>query len=126
MKFLLDANMPRSALQAFVAAGHDAAHVRDLDLGDAPDDAIDQFAHDHTMVLVTRDTDFCDIRTYPPEHSPGRLVLRVPDTSRASDIAALVHRFLLDSVIVAHLPGHLAILDLNRVRFRPALNIYEA
>ncbi len=121
MKFLLDANMPRSALHAFVDAGHEASHVRELGLGDASDGEIDQFALTRSLVLVTRDTDFCDIRAYPPANSPGRLVLRVPDTSVASDIATLVRRFLLDPNMAEQLPGHLAILDTTRVRFRPPL-----
>ena len=35
MKFLLDANMPRSALAALRGFGHSADHVRDIGLGDA-------------------------------------------------------------------------------------------
>lgn len=123
MRFLLDANMPRSALHAIVQAGHEALHVRDIGLGDASDNEIDQFALTQSWVLVTRDTDFCDIRAYPPENSAGRLVLRVQDTSVATDIADLVRRFLLNPYLVAQLPGHLAILDNNRVRFRPALDV---
>lgn len=121
MNFLLDANMPRSALSALANAGHDALHVRDIGLGDASDEEIDRFAQAKSRVLVTRDTDFCDIRNYPPETSPGRLILRVPDTSTASDIASVICRFLLKSDLVNQLPGHLAILDGNRARFRPAL-----
>ncbi|MES1943064.1 hypothetical protein PC39_03037 [Salinisphaera sp. PC39] len=125
MKFLLDANMPRSALHALVDAGYEVSHVRDLGLGDAPDAEIDQFALTQSWVLVTRDTDFCDVRTYPPESSPGRLVLRLPDTTVASDIADLVRRFLLKPDLVEQLPGHLAILDNKRIRFRPALTTHD-
>ncbi|MDD5321511.1 MAG: DUF5615 family PIN-like protein [Methylococcales bacterium] len=121
MDFLLDANMPRSALRALTEAGHQAWHVRDIGLGDATDERIDRHAQAQGWILVTRDLDFCDIRNYPPEHTSGRLVLRVDDTSTAEDIAQLLQRFLLLPELVGQIPCHLAILDSNRVRFRPAL-----
>ena len=39
----------------------------------------------------------------------------------ANEIAQLLKRFLMLPELVAHIPGHLVILDSNRVRFRPAL-----
>ena len=121
MDFLLDANMPRSALGALTDAGHQAWHVRDIGLGDATDERIDRHAQAQGWILVTRDLDFCDIRNYPPEHTSGRLVLRVDDTSTAEDIAQLLQRFLILPELVGQIPGHLIILDSNQVRFRPAL-----
>jgi len=94
MRFLLDANMPRAALRVLVAAGHSPAHVRDLDMGAATDAVFDQYAQASGHILVTRDLDFADTRAYPPEPSAGRLVLRVPDNSRADEIAELLSRFL--------------------------------
>lgn len=126
MNFLLDANMPRSALRAFIDAGHQAWHVRDIGLGDAPDERIDRYARRQSWILVTRDLDFSDTRNYPPENSPGRLVLRVADTSTAAEIAQLLQRFLLMPELVNQIPAHLAILDANRVRFRPALPSRES
>ena len=35
MRFLFDANMPRSALQVLIQANYIATHVRDQGLGDA-------------------------------------------------------------------------------------------
>lgn len=125
MNFLLDANMPRSALRALTDAGHQAWHVRDIGLGDATDQRIDQTAREQGWILVTRDLDFADTRRYPPESSPGRLVLRCEDTSTAADIVQLLQRLLLMPELVAELPGHLAILDRHRVRFRPAVDLHE-
>jgi predicted nuclease of predicted toxin-antitoxin system len=122
MDFLLDANMPRSALRVLADANHRAWHVRDIGLGDATDECIDRHAQAQGWILVTRDLDFCDIRNYPPEQTPGRLVLRVDDTSTAEEIAQLLQRFLILPELVGRIPGHLAILDPKRVRFRPALN----
>jgi hypothetical protein len=44
MRFLLDANMPRSALALLVQHGHEAEHVKDIGLGDAPDSEIQRGA----------------------------------------------------------------------------------
>ncbi|MFB1512853.1 MAG: DUF5615 family PIN-like protein [Thiocapsa sp. C3-sup] len=121
MRFLLDANMPRSALRALIAAGHSAAHVRDLEMGRASDDLIDRHAQATGAILVTRDLDFADTRAYPPETAPGRLVLRVADNDTAEAIADLLKRFLTLKDLVARIPGHLVVLERGRVRFRPAL-----
>jgi predicted nuclease of predicted toxin-antitoxin system len=126
MRFLLDANMPRTALQVLIAAGHSATHVRDLGLGAATDAVIDRYAQASGEILVTRDLDFSDTRAYPPEPSAGRLVLRVPDNSRADEIADLLSRFLAASELIPKIPGHLVVLDQNRVRFRPALVDHES
>lgn len=121
MNFLLDANMPRAALRVLREAGHLAQHVRDMGLGNATDEAIDQLAQAEGWILITRDLDFADTRNYPPESSSGRLVLRVDDTSTARDISQLLERFLTQQDLVRQIPGHLVILDSLRVRFRPAL-----
>lgn len=121
MRFLLDANMPRSALSVLIAAGHSATHVRDLGMGRATDDMIDRHAQAIGAILVTRDLDFADTRAYPPEAAPGRLVLRVADHDTAESIAFLLERFLAVPDLVARIPGHLVVLERDRVRFRPAL-----
>ncbi|MEO8502136.1 MAG: DUF5615 family PIN-like protein [Vicinamibacteria bacterium] len=119
MKFLLDANMPRSVIAVCKARGHDAIHVADEGMGSAPDDEIAAFARSGGRVLLTRDLDFSDIRTYPPQNTPGIVVLRVPDTAVAGEIARLVDSFLAQKPLVEATPGRLAILEPDRVRFRP-------
>jgi len=114
--------MPRAALGAAAARGHQAEHVRDINLGDATDDEIAEHAHVTGAVLVTRDLDFADIRRVLPADCQGVLVLRVPDNSTAHQIAEVLDRFLGSDALVAQLPGRLAILELSRVRFRPGLS----
>lgn len=122
MKFLLDANMPRSTLGVIKAHGFQAEHVKDIGMGDAVDEDIAAYAHREHAVLTTRDLDFADIRSYPPGPSPGYLVLRVPDNWIASRIATLMEDFLAMDDLVLQIPGHLVILDPHQVRFRPALD----
>jgi hypothetical protein len=49
------------------------------------------------------------------------LVLRVPDETTVAQIAEILDRFLASSELVEQLPGHLVILERDRVRFRPPL-----
>jgi predicted nuclease of predicted toxin-antitoxin system len=84
MHFLLDANMPRRAIDAVRAAGHECTHVRDTTLGNAPDELIAAHALQHGLTLVTRDFDFADTRAYPPETYSGIVVLIVPKPPEGS------------------------------------------
>ena len=121
MRFLVDANLPRSSLSVLQAFGHSAEHVRDLGLGGAPDAQIAARARDTSAALLTRDLDFSDIRAYPPTAYPGLIILRLPDDAVAQQILNLLERFLRKSALVENVPGHLVILESDRVRFRPAL-----
>jgi predicted nuclease of predicted toxin-antitoxin system len=87
----------------------------------APDEAIAAHARETQAALVSRDTDFADIRRYPPEQYPGIVVLRLPDDAIASEIVNVLERFVSDSRFIEHLSGRLAIVEPNRVRFRPPL-----
>ena len=83
MRFLLDANMPRSAAGAVLGLGHEAVDVRDVGLGGADDLEIALYAKEHKLALVTRDFDFSDVRNYPPAEYPGIIVLQLPDDALA-------------------------------------------
>lgn len=121
MRFLLDANLPRAAVAIVEKFGHIAEFVRDTGLGTAPDEVIAERARSTQAALITRDLDFADVRRYPPSDYHGIVVLRLPDDAVATDIAAVLERFLAESRFLAQLPARLAIVDEARVRFRPTL-----
>jgi predicted nuclease of predicted toxin-antitoxin system len=120
MRFLLDANMPRSAAELIARYGHEAVDIRDVAPGGVDDSVVASYARTHGLVLVTRDFDFADIRNYPPVDYPGILVLELPDDAIAAVILKVLESFLGQSELVARLPGRLAVVELWRVRFRPA------
>ena len=69
------------------AAGHDALSVFDQFLAGRPDGRIALVCKQEDRALITLDTDFSDIRTYPPADYPGLLVSRltrqsVPEVTR--------------------------------------------
>jgi predicted nuclease of predicted toxin-antitoxin system len=90
MRFLVDANLPRSTLTAFARAGHQADHVNDVGLKGAPDELIARRAREVQAAIVTRDLDFADIRRYPPAHYDGIVVMRLPDDTIAIDIVRIL------------------------------------
>jgi predicted nuclease of predicted toxin-antitoxin system len=118
---LVDANLPRSCLPLLRDSGHTAEHARDIGLGGAPDSQIAAHARATGAVLLTRDLDFADIRSYPPSDYPGLVVLRLPDDAVAQQILKVLERFLKKSELVSRVGGHLVILEADRVRFRPPL-----
>jgi len=121
MRFLIDANLPRSVIAAVQRVGHEVEFARDIGLGAAPDDQIAAYAHENMAAILTRDLDFADIRRYPPEKYHGIVVLRLSDAAVAQEIVSVVERFMLEPAFIRALARRLAIVDADRVRFRPPL-----
>ena len=122
MRFLLDANMPRSAVGAVQRLGQEAVDVRDVGLGGADDPQIAAYAKTHKLALVTRDFDFSDVRNYPPAEYAGIIVLELPDDAVAAIAVTVMESFLSQTHLLSQLAGRLAIVESWRVRFRPALS----
>ena len=119
MRFLMDANLPRSAAALLRQMGHDAVDVRDIGMRSATDDVIAAHARRNQQALVTRDFDFADIRNYPPSDHAGIVVLRLPDDATAEQVVKLLGTFVSREDWLARLTGRLAIVESWRVRFRP-------
>ncbi|MGI8967121.1 MAG: DUF5615 family PIN-like protein [Limisphaerales bacterium] len=120
MKFLLDANMPRSSAELLRKYGHDAKDVRNVLTAGADDDAVAAYTKNHHLALITRDFDFADIRNYPPKDYFGLVVLELPNDATAVQVNSTLDSFLRNANLLARLPGRLAIVESWRVRFRPA------
>jgi predicted nuclease of predicted toxin-antitoxin system len=121
MRFLLDANMPRSVAGAVQRLGHEAVDVRDIGLGGAEDQQVAAYAKQHDLALITRDFDFSDVRNYPPAEFAGIIVLELPDDAVAATVVKVMESFLSQPQLLSQLKGRLAIVESWRVRFRPTL-----
>lgn len=119
MRFLIDANLPRSTARLLVQFGHEALDVRDILPGGASDAEVARFARAHGLVLLTRDFDFADLRNYPPADYGGLVVFDLPDDAVASVVLKALESLLAQAELVNRLPGRLAIVELGRVRLRP-------
>jgi predicted nuclease of predicted toxin-antitoxin system len=118
MRFLIDADLPRSAAEVIRRHGHQVIDVRDIALGAAKDSEIADHARREGLCLITGDFDFSDVRNYPPTSYPGIVVLQLPRNATARFITELLDRFLAQEETVKQLPGRLAIVEPGRIRIR--------
>jgi predicted nuclease of predicted toxin-antitoxin system len=95
MNLKLDENVDARLAARLRDAGHDALTVREQDLHGTDDIDLYQLCISENRMLVTLDLDFSNILRYPPENTPGLIVLRGPD-----DLFATV-RILMETLIEA-------------------------
>jgi predicted nuclease of predicted toxin-antitoxin system len=120
MRFLIDADLPRSAGDIARRYGYEAVDVRDIGLRTAKDPKIAQYAQTDGLCLISGDYGFADIRSYPPDQYAGIVVLYVPSTATATYINALLESFFAQEQLLPKLPGKLAIVEPGRIRLRGA------
>ena len=77
VRFLIDADLPRSTKTLVEKFGHEALDVRDIGMGSAKDPVIASYAKNHQACLLTGDFGFADIRNYPPETYYGSKFLAI-------------------------------------------------
>jgi predicted nuclease of predicted toxin-antitoxin system len=116
LKFKTDENVPAEAAELLRSAGFDALSVLEQVLGGAKDSRISEVCREEARVLVTLDTDFADVRAYPPRERPGIIVLRLKRQDTLAVLNALsraMRAFPFESV-----EGKLWIVEEDRVRIR--------
>jgi predicted nuclease of predicted toxin-antitoxin system len=116
MKFKIDQNLPIEAADLLVSAGHDAMTVYQQSLGGAPDERIVDVCNSEGRILVTADLDLSDIRQYPPTHTPGYMVLRLPRQSKQALLDLLTKA--LPMLATHPITGRLWIVESERIRIR--------
>ena len=62
MRFLLDANVAPALQRALYAAGYDVAHATSFLPANANDPEVDALANRLNAVLITKDSDFLDLK----------------------------------------------------------------
>ena len=80
----IDENLPAEVAEAFLEAGHDARTVPQQGLGGFLDPIVMRHCRAEGRCLVTLDTDFGNVRAYPPALLPGVIVLRPRRQDRAA------------------------------------------
>ncbi|MCL6540234.1 MAG: DUF5615 family PIN-like protein [Roseiflexus sp.] len=116
MMFKIDENLPVEAANVLQQAGYDAMTVFDQHLEGSFDADIASVCQKEGRVLITLDTDFADIRAYPPPQFPGLIVLRLQRQDKRHVLEVIEHLIpLLSSEPLEHL---LWIVEETRVRIR--------
>ena len=116
MRFKIDENLPIEVAQLLREEGHQASTVLEQGLGGKDDPDIAAICQREELVLVTLDTDFSDIRSYPPEHFSGLIVLRLRQQDK-THVLELIPR-LIPMFSAEPLAGRLWIVEEERVRIR--------
>jgi predicted nuclease of predicted toxin-antitoxin system len=119
LKFLMDADMPRSSAQVIRNMGFDVEDVRDIGMRAAKDREIIDYALINERIIVTRDTDFGEVLRYPKH--PGAIILRLPYTFRAVEINRRLEEFF-KSVREDDIRETITIVELSRYRRRSLRN----
>lgn len=118
MRFLIDADLPRSIADVIRRHGHQALDVRDVGPSLALDADIAAYARAECYCIVTGDLGFADIRIYPPAIYAGIVVLSLPRNASSAYINSLLDGVLAQVNLLAQLPGRLAMVEAGRVRLR--------
>lgn len=116
MKFLLDENISPKTANFLKELGHDAIHLRDINLKGASDDEVIKYARQYELALITIDRDFGNILDYPPGSHPG--IIRLKLQYMPSKIVNFVLKTFLEEVKPQDIYGNLAIVEENRYRLR--------
>jgi predicted nuclease of predicted toxin-antitoxin system len=117
MKFLIDNALSPQIAIGLVEAGHDAIHVRDLDMGTSPDIDIFNLAIAQQRTIISADTDFGTLLALRSERFPSVILFRrgishIPQTQLSI--------LLLNLANITELleQGSIIIFDKNRIRTR--------
>ena len=64
MKFLVDADLPKSTARIIAEAGFEAKDVRNIGLGQSEDTEIVNYAQEKRCIIITRDLGFGEMFLY--------------------------------------------------------------
>ncbi len=119
MKLLIDENLSPRVARLLREAGHDAAHVIELGLGNTDDPLILTAAADDARTIVTADTDFGALLAARGTSSPSVVMLRSSDHLTPDEQAQLIATVLArvgddleDGAIASVTPGRIRLRTL--------------
>jgi len=116
MKFKIDENLPVEIAKILADEGHNAVTVGDQGLSGAKDSVLIEMCRGEDRVLITLDTDFSNIRAYPPEELAGIIVLKVKSQAKKHVVKVLLN--IIPLFTRESLNQRLWIVEETRVRIR--------
>lgn len=116
LKFLLDANLPRTLNNFLKNQGYNVKDIRDFLAPDTPDEDISKIAQQEGRILLTRDLDFANILLYPPSQYPGIIVLKTKGLKTEAMKAILTS--LIETMKPQEFKHSLIILEPHKVRIK--------
>ncbi len=116
IKFKIDENLPVEVADSLRQVGYDAATVYEQNLVGEADENIATVCQLEKRAIVTLDTDFADIRAYPPKEYLGIIVMRLKRQDKPY-VLDIVNRWL-KALSEETLEGHWWIVDERQIRIR--------
>lgn len=116
MKFKVDENLPAEIAELLIRSGHDAKTVNEEQLKGIDDPNLIKICKRENRAIITMDTDFSDINTYPPEDYDGIIVLRLGSQSKNHVLKIFKHLIL--TINIEPLEKHLWIVEDSFIRIR--------
>jgi len=116
MQFKIDENLPIEISEVLINAGYNAKTVNEQQLQGVKDPLLINVCKSESRILVTLDTDFSDIRAYPPQEFSGIIVLRVG--SQAKQHVLKVFQRIISLIQQEPVNQHLWIVEETKVRIR--------
>lgn len=118
MQFKTDENLPTEVAELLTVAGYDTKTVNDQGLQGIKDNILVAKCTEENRILITLDTDFSNIKAYPPEEFHGIIVLRVSSYSK-KHILSVIQR-AMKSFRKEPIERNLRIIEETRIRIRSA------
>jgi predicted nuclease of predicted toxin-antitoxin system len=116
MRFKTDENLPEEVAEALRDAGWNALSVGQQRLSGRDDAHIASVCAEEARILVTLDVGFGNIKSYPPSHYPGIIVLRLRRQDKPAVLS--VARRLIEALRIRSVANELWIVDDERIRVR--------
>lgn len=113
----LDENFSPSVVAIFQLAGFDAHSVFSEQLSGASDETIFEVILKEERILLTFDTDFCNILRFPPDKTEGIIVIRPSSPLSLSLINAFAIQ-VRDLLQIRSPKGCLWVLEPGKLRIR--------
>ena len=114
MKIKLDENLDVRLTEPLREAGHDATTVTAQGLRGVDDEALFAICKREGRILVTLDLDFTNVLRYPPDESPGLIVLRAANQRFVT--GRILVETLVDALRTETPTGRLWIVEPGRLR----------
>jgi len=119
LRFFADQCVPNLVIEALRDAGHQVLRLREHIPPDSPDPAVIAAAQEHDAVLVSLDTDFVDIVTYPPSCYKGIIAFQVRNHPEVlPQLVSRLKAYLTEHPEMADYQGKLLLVEAHRIRIR--------
>jgi predicted nuclease of predicted toxin-antitoxin system len=119
LRFFADQCVPNIVLEVLGDAGHEVLRLREHIRPDSPDAAVIATAQELDAVLVSLDTDFVDIVTYPPSRYKGIIAFQVRNHPEVlPQIVSRLKAYLSEHPEMGDYQGKLLLVEAHRIRIR--------